>query len=211
MLMKRCLAALLLLSVFWVGPAVAENDLRAGAAAVDISPRALPAIRNGGFIQAQWDRVDDPLHARCLVLSAGNETIAIAIVDSCMFPTDICDAIKSRVTKQIGLPPNRILISATHTHSAPSVMSYCLGSGRDEAYVEYVVPRVADAIVAAHEKTATCEDRLDVRRCSRANQLPPLDHPKRSYGYRSFWRANGASDDASGLSEPRICQSGWSD
>ncbi len=138
---------ILLCSLSWS----TEPDFRAGAAAVDISPRFLPAIRNGGFLQAKSDRVDDPLHARCLVLSDGHETIALAIVDSCMFPTDICEAIKSRVTKQIGIPTDRILISATHTHSAPSVMDYCLGTTRDEPYTEYVVPRVAGAIVAAHK------------------------------------------------------------
>nr|WP_161501168.1 neutral/alkaline non-lysosomal ceramidase N-terminal domain-containing protein [Rhodopirellula sp. SM50] len=126
------------------------GGLRAGAASVDISPRSLPAIRNGGFLQAEWNRVDDPLHARCLVLSDGKETIALAIVDSCMLPTDICAAIKAKVADEISLPSQRILISATHTHSAPSVMSYCLGSSRDEAYVEFVVPQIAQAIVSAH-------------------------------------------------------------
>lgn len=148
--MKRYLCTtltwMLLASLTWAD----DTSFRAGAATIDISPRVLPAIRNGGFLQAMSDRVDDPLHARCLVLSDGSEQIAIAIVDSCMFSTDICDLIKTRVTKQIGIPGNRILVSATHTHSAPSVMAFCLGSGRDEPYTEFVVPRVAQAIVAAH-------------------------------------------------------------
>ncbi len=132
-----------------IGVASAEDRLHAGAARLEISPRQLPAIRNGGFLQSESDRVDDPLYARCLVLADGKETIAIAVVDSCMLPTDICDAIKSSVSKRIGLPANRILICATHTHSAPSAMSYCLGSSRDDIYVEFLVPRVADTIVAA--------------------------------------------------------------
>ncbi|QEF98197.1 Neutral/alkaline non-lysosomal ceramidase [Stieleria maiorica] len=143
---------------FIVSPMLAGADdaarsqgLSAGAASVDISPRTLPAIRNGGFLQAVWNRVDDPLHARCLVLRDGNETVAIAIVDSCMIPTDICDAIKAKVAERIGLAKNRILISATHTHSAPSVMSYCLGTSRDEAYIDFFVPQVAQAIVKAHQ------------------------------------------------------------
>lgn len=150
--MKILFSTLLIWLVCPISLASADTVLRAGASSVDISPRNFPAIRNGGFLQATETRVADPLHARCLVLSDGNETIAITIVDSCMFPTDICDAIKSRVAKQIGLPANRILISATHTHSAPSVMAYCLGTSRDEAYVQYVVPRVAEAIVSAHAK-----------------------------------------------------------
>ena len=150
--MKRLLFTVLLYCASPAGLSwAADGVLRAGAASVNISPTTVPAIRNGGFLQAVWDRVDDHLHARCLVLADGNETVAIAIVDSCMFPTDICDAIKTEVSNRIGLPTNRILISATHTHSAPSVMSFCLGTGRDEPYTDFVVPRVVEGIVAAHQ------------------------------------------------------------
>ncbi len=150
--MKILFSTLLICLVCPISLASAEKLLRAGAATVDISPRTFPAIRNGGFLQATGASIADPLHARCLVLSDGEETLAITIVDSCMFPTDICDAIKAKVTAQIGLPAQRILISATHTHSAPSVMAYCLGTSRDEAYTQYVVPRVTEAIVLAHER-----------------------------------------------------------
>ncbi len=152
----RWLASLLSIAAF--APALpAQSLFRAGVSAIDISPRALPAIRNGGFLQATSSRVDDPLHARSLVLADGNETIAIVIVDSCMFPTDVCDAVKQRVSDEVGLPTNRIMISATHTHSAPSVMAYCLGSGRDEAYTSFVIPRVAEGVVAAFKSLRPAE------------------------------------------------------
>ena len=54
-----------------VSAAEKEPILRAGAAAVDVTPQQLPVIRNGGFLEAQDDRVIDPLHARCLVLDDG--------------------------------------------------------------------------------------------------------------------------------------------
>ena len=98
-----------------------EVLLRAGAAAVDISPQALPALQNGDFLPRVTNRVVDPLHARALLLTDGKETIALVIVDSCMFPTTLCDEIKRLATKETGIPVHRILISATHTHSAPAV------------------------------------------------------------------------------------------
>ncbi len=126
------------------------RSLQAGVAVVDISPRTLPAKQNGGFLQRVTNRVADPLYARALVLSDGRETIAIAIVDSCMFPRTLCDEIKRHTRKQTGIPQRRILISATHTHSAPAAMM-CLGCERDEAYVKYVPGRVAEAIDKAHK------------------------------------------------------------
>ena len=98
-----------------------EVLLRAGAAAVDISPQALPALQNGDFLPRVTNRVVDPLHARALLLTDGKETIALVIVDSCMFPTTLCDEIKRLATKETGIPVHRILISATHAHSAPAV------------------------------------------------------------------------------------------
>ena len=129
-----------------------EKVLRAGAVAVDISPLKLPAIRNGGFIEASSNRVDDPLFARCLGLADAAEVLAIVVVDSCMVPRKVCDEIKALARKKTGLPANRILISATHTHSAPSAMNFCLGTRQDKAYTDSMIPRVADGIAAAHAR-----------------------------------------------------------
>ncbi|QDT09657.1 PVC-type heme-binding CxxCH protein [Planctomycetes bacterium K23_9] len=153
--------------------AVESPVLRAGAASVDISPETLPAIQNGGFLQRSVDRVLDPLHARSLVLSDAKETIAIVIVDSCMCPTTVCDEIKRLASKETGIPTNRILISATHTHMAPSVMERCLGSSADDAYVKFVPARVAQSIVEAHQNLQAAKigwsivDGADLTNCRR--------------------------------------------
>ena len=125
------------------------SAIRAGVARVDISPRTLPALMNGGFLQNSSDQVADPLHARALVLSDGRETLAVVVVDSCMLPRDVCDAIKQRAAAASSIQPNRILIAATHTHTAPSAMEMCLGCGRDEPYVSLVTTQVAAAIEEA--------------------------------------------------------------
>ncbi len=65
-------------------------SIHAGAAAVDISPRRLPVIQNGGFISKVADRVAAPLYARSLVVRNEGESMAIVIVDSCMIPRDVC-------------------------------------------------------------------------------------------------------------------------
>jgi len=128
---------------------LAADELRAGAAVIDISPRVLPAIKNGGFTEATADRVIDPLHARCLALAAGDQKLVLAIVDSCMIPRDLCDQIKQRVSQQTGIPTNHLLVAATHTHSAPSVMDFCLGTRADPNYPAWLVEQVAAGMTAA--------------------------------------------------------------
>lgn len=130
----------------------ADPTFQAGASVIDVSPEKLPAIRNGGFLQVIWTRNSDPLYARSLVLEDGSTSIVLCVVDSCMLPTDVCDAIKVLVTKRTSIPSDHILISATHTHSAPSTMEMCLGTSKDEEYTKFLIPKVAEGITAAWEK-----------------------------------------------------------
>jgi hypothetical protein len=127
-------------------------EFRAGAAKVDVTPLVLPVIRNGGVVEATADRVIDPLHARCLVLDDRVTRLAIVVVDSCMLPRDVCDEAKRAASTKTGIPFNRILISATHCHSAPSSMSYCLGSRVDPRYRAFLPGKIVEAIVAANVK-----------------------------------------------------------
>ena len=101
----------------------------AGAAVVDVSPRTLPVIVNGGFLEARADTIQDPLSARGLVLDDGVTRLAIVVVDSCGLPRELVDVAKERAGKTTGIPTDRMLVSATHTHTAPSAIA-CLGSPR---------------------------------------------------------------------------------
>ncbi len=148
--MPRCICAVVLIGmVFGQSPGWAEDPMRAGCAIVDINPRVLPAIRNGSFLEQSADRVADPLHVRCLALQSGATTLVLAIVDSCMLPREICDAIKREVATATGLPEATLLIAATHTHTAPSVMDFCLGSRQDPNYAPWLIHQVSQGMQAA--------------------------------------------------------------
>ena len=47
--------------------------LRAGAAAIDVTPKELPVIQNGGFLERQVRLVADPIYARALVIESGGD------------------------------------------------------------------------------------------------------------------------------------------
>ena len=105
----------------WFIPVPAIGQLRAGAAKIDITPQEFPVLVNGGMFSRSTDKVSSQLHARAIVLDDGTDRIAMVIVDSCMMPGWLLDEAKQRASQLTQLAPDRILISATHTHTAPSV------------------------------------------------------------------------------------------
>ena len=124
------------------------STFRAGASSVDIAPGKFPVIVNGGFLQAQAARLNDPIRAKCVVLDDGTTRLAIAVVDSCMMPRELIDRAKDLAREKTGIPTERILISATHTHSAPSVMG-ALGTPPDADYAATLPPLIAESIERA--------------------------------------------------------------
>ncbi|MHC4206265.1 MAG: hypothetical protein ACYSTT_16565, partial [Planctomycetota bacterium] len=135
-----------------VAPAVQSPPkvFRAGAFAIDITPLELPVIVNGGVRERLADKVHDPLHARCLVLDDGTKQLAIAVVDNCIIPRSLADEVKALAAKDTGISSERILISATHTHSAPSVYA-CLGTDCDEKYAKWLPGKIAEGIHKAQQ------------------------------------------------------------
>jgi hypothetical protein len=126
----------------------AERPFQAGAAAVDISPVKFPAIISGGFLQKTGNQLVDPLFVRCLVLDDGTTRLAIVVVDTLFVPRELADQAKRQAERATGIRADRILISAIHTHSAPSVAA-CLGTGIDEDYAPRLAAWIVQSIVAA--------------------------------------------------------------
>lgn len=121
--------------------------LRAGAAASVITPPLGTSI-NGYFNDRAAQHVHDELHARALVLDDGQTRLAIVVCDSCMIPRSVMDAAKQQIAKRSGIAADRILISATHTHTAPSCVSI-FQSDADTNYQAFLEVRIADAVQRA--------------------------------------------------------------
>jgi len=111
----------------------APGPFRGGAHAERIDPTNYPVLVNAMFTERSAARTIDPLHARALVLDDGTTRLALCVVDTCMMPRDLIDEAKELARAATGIPLDRMLISATHTHSAPSAMG-CLGSREDTNY-----------------------------------------------------------------------------
>jgi hypothetical protein len=127
--------------------------LRVGTALVDVTPKTFPVLVNGGMTSRSIETVKSAVNARALVLDDGKERLAIVVVDSCMMGRPFLDEAKQLAAARTKIKPERMLISATHTHSAPASMG-CLGTDADPVYVPYLREKLAEAIAAA-EKTLT--------------------------------------------------------
>lgn len=152
-------------------------ELKAGAAAVEITPERFPVIVNGMFTERSATRAHDPLYCRCLVLEDGRTTIAITIVDSCMMPRELLDLAKEQASVATGIPTSNMLIAATHTHSAPAAMG-CLGSDADPVYPAFLQTQIARCI------TLAAKNRERARLTATTILMPWLTHNRR-WIYRS--------------------------
>ncbi len=129
---------------------VRAGEFKAGAFAQDVTPTKFPISVNGGFADRKATAATDPLHARCLVLDDGTTKLAIVVVDSCMIPRELIDTAKALAEKRTGIPAKNMLISATHTHTAPTVAGV-FGSDPDEEYSKFLAQKIADGIETAHK------------------------------------------------------------
>jgi hypothetical protein len=130
---------------------LANGAIRAGAFEVDITPAEFPIMISGGFLAKQMTAADGRLHARAIVLDDGSKRIAIAVADSLMIPRELIDRVKVRAAAITGIPIERMLISATHTHSAPPVMG-ALGTDENPEYSLFFESKLVDAIAGAAKR-----------------------------------------------------------
>ena len=124
-----------------------EAAFQAGAAKTDITPNWFPVLVNGSMTSRSVDTVTSPISARSVALSDHSTTIVMVVVDSCMIPRDLIDRAKARASQSTGISTDRILVSATHTHTAPSCVG-ALGTDPDTQYVAFLENRLVEAIEA---------------------------------------------------------------
>lgn len=145
----------LLLHMFWVtvmismisAPAQANPVFRAGAFASDITPQLGLSIA-GAMSDIRGTYIHDNLHARCLVLDDGTTRLAIVVCDNCAIPREIFDKAKVLIQSELGIPPENVLMTATHTHSAPALICG-FQSTPDDAYTNFLIRRIADGVNCA--------------------------------------------------------------
>lgn len=131
-------------------------EFRAGAAVADITPTKWPMFLVGNFDLRPATQAWDRLHARALVLDDGTTRIVFVVIDSCYVPRALLDDAKQRLERSTGIPTAQMLMSATHTHSAPASRDR-RGLKADPEYVEWVTQGIVDAVELSVENLEPAE------------------------------------------------------
>ncbi len=131
-----------------------DGVFRAGAAAVEVTPG--PGVSMNGPISKPGpvEGVHDPLHARALVMALGGVKAAVVVVDMCLMDREVTDRAKAMIRDRVGIPADRVLVSATHSHATPRVVRIDTGPA-DEAYRARLAERIADAVAMADGNLAS--------------------------------------------------------
>jgi hypothetical protein len=141
-----CLA---LVSLGFADAAVSDEPVfQAGAATSNITPPigADPMVRPS---RPPATHVHDELHARCLVLDDGQAHLALVVCDLRHISAEVVAGAKQIIQRMTGIPPECVLVSATHTHTSTGAK---LQEREGEPYYDYrasLTRRIAEGVLRA--------------------------------------------------------------
>ncbi len=124
---------------------------QAGAAKRIITPDPLLPVSGGIGIPQPTTEKRGELTTRALVLREGETTVAFVAIDSLGFPSVLGDRIREKVA---AIPPENILIGASHAHSTPDCYAFPDGQGGHTANLDYIDDVCAKTVEAIHEGLA---------------------------------------------------------
>lgn len=161
--------------------AIAEESLlRVGLAEVDITPPAgFPMA--GYYHERLAEGLIDPLKAKAIVFRTEQTQAAWVVCDLIGISRDLCLAIRKQAAEKTGIPLNQIVVSATHSHTAPDygkeLYRHLEGLNADPlraGYVDKLISGPANAIIQAHAAA-----RPVVLECGSAIQETPVSFNRR--------------------------------
>jgi hypothetical protein len=154
--MRRHFSSLSAFILFILAGAIpaAGGNLRAGAAKTVITPdiNAAAVFIAGYGNNRVATGVHDDLYARCLALSAGDQTLVVCAADLIGLFYD--DVLKIREMVKVQAPEvTHLIVASTHDHEGPDTLGLWgpgpLQSGIDENYMAWLRERIAQTAVKA--------------------------------------------------------------
>lgn len=143
-------------------PTESADSLHVGVAERDITPpQGFPMA--GYYHERLATGTIDPLLAKAIVFRQGDRAAALVVCDLIGISTDLSRAVRQRAAAETKIPVERIVIAATHTHTAPDYTKELwlhLGNAPQAAlrkrYIEKLIDAQVAAIIAAFESARPC-------------------------------------------------------
>lgn len=131
-----------------------EPVLEAGVSAAHINP-PIGAFIAGDKQDRKFTAIHDSLYAKAVVITKGDEQLAIVTLDciGLLYPDVL--RIRKRASELCDFNESRIIVSSTHSHSGPDVVgiwgSDYEHSGVDSVYMNFLVNTTAAQIQSAYQ------------------------------------------------------------
>jgi hypothetical protein len=164
--------------------------MKLGIGQAVLTPPIGTPLAGFGFRDHGSEGVLDDLEAKVLWFQDGEsaeEAVCIVTADILGFGPSVVEDILGTLSREHGIPPERVLLAASHTHSGPQIDDLVIGTG---ATVPEVVAMIRDKIIAAvgtarndlqpvvlHAGTGICEGFAINRRHSANGRVEMAPNP----------------------------------
>jgi hypothetical protein len=167
--------------------------MNVGAAQIEITPDRV--VELSGFAARVQPSIGvlDPIFAKCLYLEDGDQQLLWANLDVVALDRGFLESFRTWAHGELNLGADQVLVSATHTHSAPATVRL---SGCGEIDVHYVNELQAELRSCALQAVAkpqaaemvVCEARVDLAIDRRAQATAHTDSQLLSIGWHNARR-----------------------
>jgi len=123
-----------------------------GAARVDVTPPVDAALPMSGYSGRKkgFQKIHDHIYARAIVLSDGTHEAAILAWELIGMPEGVWHELSQRISKELGIPADHLILAAEHVHSAPTVAgAYTKGTPATIAYTKKLEDAAFNAVKQA--------------------------------------------------------------
>ncbi len=163
------------------------GKITAGAAQKDISPKDSQFLFGYPHVERYSTGIHDRILSSALYLCDGNQQVLFIANDIIFITKAVAEKARGKISAKTGIAPENIMITATHTHSAPHVVDYISNEAdpavpkADQNYVDFMCERIVLAGVEAYENSQPAKigiasaDDTGVG-TNRRNPAGPADH-----------------------------------
>ncbi len=140
-----------------------QNQFKAGAAFVDITPQEPHFLFGYPFVERMSVGTHDPLLSSALYLTDGKEQVLFISNDIIYVDKNIVSRIRQAIFEEKGIPASNIMIAATHTHSGPVTVECVISESDpivpevDMDYVKFMEVQTVKTACQAVENAAPAE------------------------------------------------------